>query len=315
MDIPPIPDGGRLSSIIDIAIAKLERFEKAFSKIPLFAKLKSWELRASLIEGALLQHKLRQARLDVFPRLNMDDDTYLDYIPFAWTTCNNLNAFCMSTQHLYDMMVVSVLNFQANVFMKEVTQQLVTVFLKHLINEIFNLQLQVENQNGDGIMDHISEAANDNFHGKYSTAQDTSAEKQRLCKDLISDIHSLADRQKNAQAQSSHEIATELDLARAALTRYIRNILNHPVREKASTYDQSILKSELKSFLLAHVDQGQDLKNFSKQQSSTNVITPFTRADLSFYNSVRTTSANHPSYPYSSAFMSCALGQNGLDSF
>lgn len=315
VDLPPIPDGGRLDSIIDIPIAKLQGFEKFYSKIPLFAKFKSWELRASLIEGALFQHQLRHVRLDVFPRTNMDEDKYFEYIPFTWTSCNKLNGYCMSPRHLYEMMVISVLNFQADEFMEVATEQFDIGSLKHMIDNIFNLQFQVENQNGNGIVDFTSGAATDNIHGESSTTEDSSPEKKRSRKDLMNDMNGFANGQEYAQPQDSPNIAAELDLARTALTRFVRHVMKHPIRSKASTYDQSVLKAELKTFLLAHVDQGQDNENFGKQQISTDVITPFTRANQSFYKWVRTTSANHTSCPYSFAFMSCALGQNGLDCF
>ena len=309
VDIPPISDGGRLDSIIELSIAKLQGFEKFYSKIPLFAKLKSWELRASLIEGALFQHQLRQVRLDVFPRTNMDEDKYFEYIPFTWTSCNNKNGHCMSPRHLYEMMVISVLNFQVDEFMEVVTEQFDTGVLKQMIDNIFNLELQAEDQNRNGIVDLSSEAATDDINWKHPTTEESGAEKKRPRKDLMNDMN------EHAQTKNSATITAELDLARATLTRFVRHVLRHPIRTKASTYDQFNLKAELKTFLLAHVDQGQDNENFGKQQISTDVVTPFTRANQSFYKWVRTTSANHTSCPYSFAFIACALSQNGLDCF
>ena len=308
VDIPPIPNNGRLESIIDIPIAKIQGFERFFSEIPLFAKFKSWELRASLIEGALFQHQLCRVRLDVFPRTNMDEDKYLEYIPFTWTSCNNLNGYCMSPRYLYEMMVISVLNFQADEFMEVASEQFDTESLKHMIGKIFNLQSQVKNQSGNGVVDFTSEAATHNIHGKSST-KDSGSEKKRPCTDPMNDVNGLA------KPQDSPHVAAGLDLARRTLTRFVCHVLSHPISTKASTYDQSILKDELKTFLLAHVDQGQDNENFGKQQSSTNMIKLFTRAKQSFYKWVRTTSANHTSCPYSFAFMACMLGQNGLDCF
>lgn len=317
VNIPTLPNGGRLESLINIPVSRIQGFEKFYSNIPLFAKLKNWELRAALIEGYLFQHQLQQVHLDVFPQAGSGEDKYFEYIPFTWTSCNNSNGYCMSPQHLYDMMVISLLNYQADEFMEIITQKFNTSALKYMIENIFQIYLKADNRNGNTIANEST--PNRDISKKYSSPEGGNPEKKRPRKDHTYIMNGSTNGHTNGAEYSKHmdtpDSAAEFDQAREVLTRFIHHVLNHSNVKKASTYDQKMLKAELKTFLLAHVDQGQDNESFGKQQLSTSVITPFTRADKSFQHWVRTTSANHTSCPYSFSFMCCALSRDGLHCF
>lgn len=85
------------------------------------------------------------SKLDIFPEeANKAQSQYLDYIPLAWTMCNNITDFALSTQGMWDMMVISVLNFQVGRFMEFVTGRLLNKegfdTLRLCITQIFNSQ-------------------------------------------------------------------------------------------------------------------------------------------------------------------------------
>jgi len=66
-----------------------------------------------LVEGYLFQPLLQKMRLAVFPRSSVEKERYFEYIPFTWTGINNRDDACFGAQLLYDMMVISLLNYQA----------------------------------------------------------------------------------------------------------------------------------------------------------------------------------------------------------
>lgn len=82
------------------------------------------------------------------------------------------------------------------------------------------------------------------------------------------------------------------------LRRYIRHILDHASVVKAPTALQNRLRMELETFLQAHVTQAEDNHRLSLEKASP---------QRSFYNWVRTTSADHTSCPFSFVFYFCLL--------
>ncbi|KAI1757668.1 hypothetical protein F4782DRAFT_137943 [Xylaria castorea] len=98
------------------AIAQL----KLIQRTPLFSEIPSWQIRASFIEATLFRPLLQALRLRTFPRENMEADKYFEIIPFTWTACNNRLHTFASTSLLFEMMVLSFLNYQADEFMEAV---------------------------------------------------------------------------------------------------------------------------------------------------------------------------------------------------
>ncbi|KAI0867092.1 hypothetical protein F4860DRAFT_521219 [Xylaria cubensis] len=93
---------------------------KLIQRTPLFSEIPIWQIRASLIEATLFRPLLQALRLRTFPRENMEADKYFGIIPFTWTACNNRLHTFASTSLLFEMMVVSFLNYQADEFMEAV---------------------------------------------------------------------------------------------------------------------------------------------------------------------------------------------------
>jgi hypothetical protein len=91
-----------------------------FRPMPLFSGVPEWQLHASNIESALFSPMCRTLRLEIFSRKDMEEDEYFDMIPFIWTACNNYSQAFASANFLYELMIVSFLNFQADEFMEVV---------------------------------------------------------------------------------------------------------------------------------------------------------------------------------------------------
>ncbi|KAI0454657.1 hypothetical protein F5B21DRAFT_524467 [Xylaria acuta] len=93
---------------------------KLIQRTPLFLEIPNWQIRASLIEATLFRPLLRALRLRTFPREDMEADKYFEIIPFTWTACNNRLHTFASTSLLFEMMILSFLNYQADEFMEAV---------------------------------------------------------------------------------------------------------------------------------------------------------------------------------------------------
>ncbi|KAK8104682.1 aphidicolan-16beta-ol synthase [Apiospora kogelbergensis] len=133
------PTGSIGDGSFDVArVTKGRKHAKLFSMTPLFSDIPEWEIQASMVESVLFQPMLYARRLDIFPRKDMEDDAkYFDIIPFTWTSCSNRQRTFASTSFLYEMMVISFLNYQADEFLESCAGSVPTDTLRQLIDSAF----------------------------------------------------------------------------------------------------------------------------------------------------------------------------------
>lgn len=176
------------------------------------------------------------------------------------------------------MMVISLLNYQKDEFMEVIIEQFNASALKHMIENSFQVYLEAQNDNGNmrnGTTDISIE---------FSSAEDENPGQKRPRKDHTSNTNGRTNGLMNGHTNGhtngieyekhmdTPDTAAECDKVREVLTRFIHHMINHSTVKNASTYDQKILRAELKTFLLAHFDQGQDNESFSRQQLSLEQI-------------------------------------------
>jgi len=282
--------GDRVLSACKFPEKEVERFSHFFSRLPLFATEPLWRLRASIVEGFMFAPMLNRARveLDIFPPQVAEAGKYLEYIPFTWTTCNNATDFGMSPQSMSDMMIISMLNFQVDKWLEEIMNdpRLHGDFagLRSIIRRI----LAVDNPNEgfrsndahidhrkptNGTADHI---LNGTLNGTTTTNGTTTSEDKTIF---------LRDTEKT-------------------LSRFLGYVLGHAKVTAATAAARHRLRHELMTFLEAHVTQGEDnyrLKESRQEQQGC------ADAGRTYYDWVRTTSADHTSCPYSYAFYLCLI--------
>ncbi|KFY24016.1 hypothetical protein V491_02322 [Pseudogymnoascus sp. VKM F-3775] len=107
---------------ISLSTAKVDMHCNLLRRTALFSGLPDWQVRSSVIEAALFEPLLRAQRLEVFPRpdAQLETDKYFDIIPLIWTSCNNRTLTFASTSFIYEMMVLSFLNYQADEFIEAI---------------------------------------------------------------------------------------------------------------------------------------------------------------------------------------------------
>lgn len=255
--------------LVGVPEPKLEGLCRFFSKIPLFRDQPPWKLHASLMEAFIFLPRLQKARLEIFPRIDMAKDEYLEYIPFTWTSCNNIGAF-LELDLLWDMMVISVLNYQADEFMESVVGT-------HFSGEL--------------------ELAEDLIKSIFARPKSSlvAPDKERL----------LPSPPLSEKSSSDNICVSGAEIVRKPLEKFVRFILDHERIQNASTFMLHHLTKQLKYFLLAHLKQCVDNAALSDQQQRSNNGT--FGSSLSHWAWIHTISATHTSCPYSWEWIQCRI--------
>ena len=241
------------------------------------------------MESRLFLPQLRKARLDVFPRTDMAEDKYLEYIPFTWVGCYAMGKPA-KTRILWDMMLISMSNYQADEYMEAV----VSVHFEHDLQPI---RLLIER-----LCQEPEEMSMTNKFRK-SESLPTSEELRDTSE------------AKSGIGNPSGAMVTIEDIE-LVLSRFVEFVMCHSKVHQSAKAAQSRLRHELKTFLLAHVTQIEDNARFSRQPGhQNNVSTRYVSAKTSYYDWVRTTSADHTSCPYSFIFFTILISKPGEELF
>lgn len=270
----------RFKVATDIQPLAITKFSNFFSEIPMFSHWRNgWKLRSLLIESRLFLPRLRAVRLDIFPREEMAKDRYLEYIPFTWLGCNALSKPVHPTI-LWEMMLISMLNYQADEYMEAV----VGAHFEHSLQPVKRLIDLL------CLPSSLSAAANGSRNGRGPDSVDAEGNK--------------ADGQSTKpQAQTNVALS---DIERV-LRRFTVYVLRHPKVLQSPASAQSHLRRELRTFLLAHVAQIEDNTRLAQQEPSSSKTITFTSPQTSYFAWVRSTSADHTSCPYAFAFFACLI--------
>lgn len=277
----------------------LDKHVHLFHQAELFESLPEWELRASMIEAALFTPLLRAHRLDVFPRQDVDEDKYLDVVPFFWTAANNRARTYASTLFLYDMCFIAMLNFQLDEFMEATAGSL----FRGRINDLRELI-------------HDLPIADITSAGNAPTKNGSGSRNKDVDSGIDEDLSAMSD---SASEDSSGIIrSSEYKLVFSALSTFTRHVLGHPSIQSASAWDRKLLAREMRTYLLAHVQQAEDSAPLDHNEQNEDLIAQeqlgkpteslTSTSTTTFFNWVRTTSADHISCPYSFHFVACHLG-------
>ncbi|KAK3945231.1 terpene cyclase [Diplogelasinospora grovesii] len=285
---------------VHMAPAKMAGYVQLFRQTPLFSSVPKWQVWLSVFEASLFMPLLRARRLEVFPRKGMEKDKYFEIIPFTWTSCNNRSRTFASTSFLYDMMVISFLNYQADEFMEAVAGPAFLgnlSGLRRLIDGLFSAEDTAEavTVNDTNDRDGSDSDSGVSMNGKESASENV------------------------AEIDMATQDAKQEEDVGIPLRRFVSHVLSHPSILNASSWDRATLRRELRIFLLAHVSQIEDNDRFGRDQDNAKIDRDvFSSATTSFFQWVRTTSADHTSCPYSFAFVSSLLSASvagGADCF
>lgn len=236
------------------------RSTQLFSRTPLFADMDADMMRIAACQAGYAAGRLRRQRLETFPRKGMSEDKYLMVIPLTWTACNIRLAGRTSKYVESEMIILSMLMFQADEFMEHAVGSFEreTEAIRSIIRQLCEI---------------------------------SSAESGNVNVDFDLDL--------------APQKATELiNTIREPLARFVKHIMHHPSVTRAPYIIQRRLSIELNTFLQAHITQLEDSRSLERERATPK---------RTYYNWVRSTSADHTSCPVAFVFYTCLLNSNILE--
>jgi hypothetical protein len=327
--------GERVLNLVQLPLQKIQGMVHFYLKLPLYSSMPAWKILASLIEGAMFLPGLYRLRLDIFPREQLADEKYFHMIPGTWTLANNKNGQVVSADFMFEMMVISVLNYQADEYMESVVGKRFVNRLgevRQVIDQIFDENVAEDEivempQTGLGVVaptatieklkietnvttkEAAAEAIPDSPRSSLderssvtsSSMEPVSPTETELTIPASVDLSESKNFDHLAPIPEVSLVEQEADVSevKQVLKRFTSRVLESSFATKASAYDQLQLRHELRTFLHAHTLQISDnLAMESKEFSSPN-----------FYDWVKTTSADHTSCPYSFSYVSCLVSE------
>ncbi|KAE8408331.1 terpene synthase family protein [Aspergillus pseudonomiae] len=277
--------------VMEAPRATLYRFRNFYSCLPLLAAEPHWQLTSALNEAALWYPRLAAQRHRIFPRHNMTADKYLEYIPQTWTLCNAHNGHALEPEFMWDMMMISMLNYQVDEFLESVVggyplEKLDVV--RGTIRRLCHAEQQEEHQQQTP-------------HGPQpaSKIEDTSSDEDG------GGIHSRPSEPTPPESPTGSGSNYSFAHIDGILHKFTRYILTHPAVVRGSSSTRRLLARELETFLQAHLTDlttSQQLQRTHTQQQDHLCNPP-----SSYFTWVRTTSADHTSCPYSFHFLATLI--------
>ncbi|KAI4141953.1 MAG: hypothetical protein LQ340_007491 [Diploschistes diacapsis] len=280
----------RLRGLFVLPAENSTQMKQMLINLPLFGKSSSEYIEIAFLEANYFTRRLYQSRSDIFPRaqMPMTTDKYLPYIPIIWTICNGKFGQSLSPETLWEMIYLSMLNYQIDEYMETVVLRLSKSELRSLVFRI---------QDGCGINDcyvsllglellgGIREASSGPFFPDRNNGSPTSELLSKTC---------------------------------STISTYIEHILQHPVVLRAPSWIRTNLAVELYNFLLAHLIQNVDNERLRASKKSGTQSRHKSRACLSqndYFKWVRSTAADNTSCPFSFLFFICLVGKSDESTF
>lgn len=299
----PVPD--------KITARGMRQAGELIGKTPLLSVMPSHTRRIAELQAYYALNALRRRKqsFTTFPKVDptmaAGDAKYMVLIPLVLATCNALQERPLPLSVLHEMAVLSLLVYRADEFMEGVVErrlgldnlQRIATTIKNVISRYRDDQPVYKSNNGS--RQEIGE--NDKSSPSPLTA-----------------------------AGMDDQVAVTLRDAKVSLDQFARQILAHSSVQACPTSVQAHLALELETFLLAHVTQAQDNRRFHERKSKDNGSESTTPTDpnhltdntpppiyspnppRTFYNWVRTTSADHTSCPFSFIFFHCLTAMPSL---
>ena len=262
----------RFKEAAGIHSQKIMRLSKFFSSLPTLRKEPSWKILVSVVEGFSFLPQLVDARSKIFPRQQLAEDRYLEYIPCTWIVINNCDALCLEPFVLWDMMVMSMLDFLVDEYMESTVAKLSVTELNLLCIRISAL----------------CKGAKAKVDGKSDDPTQTL--------------------EKSAHSNYQEESFGPTSGIETVFKDYIGKVLDHPRVQNVASQNRSSLQAELQTFLLSHLEQIHDNIHFRRQQPQPqDLATCFLSPRSSHYVWSHTTAAYHTSCALSFNFYICRL--------
>jgi hypothetical protein len=358
---------------------KIGKMSDFFSQVVPFSNAPKWKLQLSLLQSTQYAAALRESRYSIFPPIEKaSDEKYQEYIPFTWIGCRDILSTGISAATTWQMMLVSMFNFQVDAYMETVVWDqfrdrlpALKLFIRALCsstpekrkrsgnsdsdcdetpakmqkpNRTLNGHTNGNTSNGasngvlgevtnmtkvivmDGTSNGDSKGTNNGSHrsrsdsGTGSVFEQLIEQKNETGKYMEAVIGPNGFKKPNAPSKQSTKILENNGVntqeeqdnnVKDVLTRFVYFALHHPKVLQSPPSLQAWLRHEMQTFLLAHITHMEDCAELPASIDSSTGSFTWDKPRTTFFNWVRTTSADHTSCPYSFVFFLCLISESG----
>ncbi|KAK6073243.1 hypothetical protein SCUP234_08841 [Seiridium cupressi] len=194
---------------------------------------------------------------DIFPRTAKGKDKYIFIIPLAVLLCAEVHGCSISLSVLYEMMVLSILNFHADEYMGGVIEKHFSTDLDVIRGLVGQLFTSTHSHAYSGKVN-----GNTNGHSGEAKTINQSSETSELFTNGSSPTTFDLEQQHDSLDQPS------VNDVKAVLFSFIERILEHPAVQSSPARLQGQLASELQTFILAHIMHAEDNHRLRTQSQS-----------------------------------------------
>lgn len=266
-----------------------------FPILPLFQKSKLASLDLVLTEAGQISKRLGKSRDILFTRddIPMTADKYVDFIPMVWVACNHRNGHILSANIVWEMVLLSLLNFQVDEYMESVVARIAEFELPMLATL---LKRECNRTSGLGV-----------------TAVDGTTYDRDLASPEYRQEKSLDEAKNVRNDRPDHSAVAE---AVKALSQFIQHVTQRwSLRQSPPTMQQEVAK-ELYNFLIAHIVHNQDNVLLAKSKSTgTKDGLQHVTNERNYLNWVRSTASDDTSCPFSFFFFASLISGRGRNCF
>ncbi|KUI56675.1 Copalyl diphosphate synthase [Cytospora mali] len=280
------------------------------ARTPLFCNGEPYALRAAEMQACFAMQALqREPPDDIFPRTAKGTDKYIFLIPLVLTACAELHGCSVSLSVLYEMMLLSVLNYHADEYMEGVVERYFGDNLDAIRSVVRQLFTEFHPGAQVGVAKGCTKSAKTSHELQGPNGSLNNLDRKPVDQDL----------------SGGPEDRPSTGDVRIVLRRFVARILRHPAVLSSPSGLQTRLAFELETFLLAHITHSQDNyrlraqwkingdSSLHPQRSDTRAYaqgspgTQYREPGRTFYHWVRSTSADHTSCPFSFVFFNCLV--------
>jgi hypothetical protein len=306
----------KISDMFPLEMKKnMGKMASFFATVPPFHLAPNWKLQLSLLQSAGYSGALKSHRYSIFPPLmEASDEKYQNYIPFTWIGCKDYLSTPITPKCLWDMMLVSMYNFQVDAFMETSARDCYAGRLndlKALICGLFS-----EDSTGYKPMTKYEPATRPKkmTNGvKNGVKNGVGIIDSSGRENGIANCNNEYKKESNGENGHTNELPDQDEHVKNVLTKFVNFALQHPKVLASPVPMRQWLAHELQTFLLAHITHMEDCGSFALSASSGAKAITWSKPRTTFFKWVRTTSADHTSCPYSFVFYLCLIG-NGSNS-
>ncbi|KAF2437708.1 Ent-kaurene synthase [Karstenula rhodostoma CBS 690.94] len=277
---PSIADGFALQQ------GDLKKTQNLISSLPLFRGERLPSLELVLVEARLMAAQLKLFRNSLFSRsdIPMTADKYLEFIPMIWVACNHKNGQRLSYKITWEMVLLSLLNFQVDEYMESVVARVPQAGISLLMGHL-------KDQSKSASM--AATKTGPNFANGLSHA----------------DVNPSSGLLKDTQVHGAFK----------ALSRFMQHVTQHWSLTRSPVTVQQEMGLEIYNFIHAHNEHNRENALLATRKvvkgGSNTTSQPRTSQEQSYIQWVRGTASDDTSCPFSFLFVACLISKPGKHCF